>query len=248
MSWKSEKDKLAKEIICSLYNVGMIKTWYREKSEGWVLVSGLWSPFYIQLRPLCSHPDILRKVGYAMGKMIRNEASHVNKIVGIAMAGIPIATAITICEGIPSAFTRKIEGVTSFDNFCTVIEKYGEHSLLEGDISENDNIMIVDDLVTKFDSKLITIEQVKYESKKRGVSIVTCKDVAVLFDREQGALETAIEYKISLHSLIPFKTKGLNWLKRDMSDFEHHIIVDYLEDPQRYQDLNFRKKILIYTS
>ncbi|MFV1950469.1 MAG: hypothetical protein ACC630_00720 [Nitrospinota bacterium] len=92
---------------------------------------------------------------------------------------------------------------------------------------------------------MIAIEQVKYESKRRGLSGIVCNDVAVLFDREQGALETAGEQGISLYSLIPFKTKGLYWLKNNMVDIEYQTIVDYLENPQKYQDLKFREKLLV---
>ena len=51
MGWSEEKDQHGKEIIGMLYDQGMIRTWYRDKPEGWTLVSGIWSPFYIQLRP-----------------------------------------------------------------------------------------------------------------------------------------------------------------------------------------------------
>ncbi len=244
MIWALEKEKLGKELLCSLYDAGMIKTFQRDKPEGWNLVSGLWSPFYIQLRPLCSYPDILIRTGYALGKLIRNEAPHINRLVGVAIAGIPITTAITVSEKIPSAFTRKIEGITSLNDFKMLIENYGEHSLLEGIITNYDNVMLVDDLVTKFESKIIALEQVKYEVEQKALSGITCRDVMVLIDREQGAHSKAKKYGISLYSLIPFKTKGLNWLKEYITNIEYKIIVDYLDNPGKYQDENQRRNIL----
>ena len=235
MPWKLEKEKLGKEIIHSLYEKRMIKTWYRDKSEGWVLISGIWSPFYIQLRPLSSYPKLLKKIGYAMGKMIKEEVKGVDKVVGVAMAGIPIASAIALSYEIPSAFTRKLEGVRTLEEFRASIGKYGEHTLVEGDFKNGDRIIIVDDLVTKFDSKLIVIEQVKCEVESRGLSNVICRDVAVLIDREQGALKRAKEYGISLYSLIPFETKGLLWLKEKMSSQEYQVITEYLGNPDKYQ-------------
>lgn len=241
MSWKLEKEKLGKEIICSLYERGMIKTWYRDKPEGWVLISGIWSPFYIQLRPLSSYPKLLKKIGYAMGKMIKEEAKGVSKVVGVAMAGLPIATAIALCHGIPSAFARKLEGIKTLQGFRASIGKYGEHTLVEGDFKNGDKIIVVDDLVTKFDSKLIVIEQVKYEVESRGLSNVICRDVGVLIDREQGACQRAKEYGISLYSLIPFETKGLPWLKEKMSSQEYQVIMEYLEDPKRVSRIEHRE-------
>ena len=235
MSWKLEKERLGKEIVCSLYEKGMIKTWYRDKPEGWVLISGIWSPFYIQLRLLSSYPELLKKIGDAMGKMIKEEAQGVNKVVGVAMAGLPIATAIALSHEISSAFTRKLEGIRSLEEFRASIGKYGEHTLVEGDFKNGDRIIIVDDLVTRFDSKLIVIEQVKSEVESRGLSNIILRDVAVLIDREQGACQRAKEYGISLYSLIPFETKGLPWLKEKMSSQEYQVIMEYLENPDKYQ-------------
>jgi len=240
VSWKNEREKMGKEIIQSLYREGMIKTWYRDKSDGWYLASGLWSPFYIQLRPLSSYPKVLRKVGYALGKIIKEEIKDVDKIIGVAMAGIPIATAITLTEEIPSGFTRKLEGVRDVNEFHSLIEKYGEHALIEGELKSGDNLVVVDDLVTKFNSKLIAIEQIKYELKRRGLSNVKCENVVVLFDREQGAEKSAMEHNIELHSLIPFRTKGISWLADFLAEEEYSVIIDYLDNPIRYQNLNIQ--------
>lgn len=246
LSWRNEKEKLGKEIVQSLYNEGIIKTWYRDKPDGWTLISGLWSPFYIQLRPLSSYPTIMKLVGHALGKIITEEIGDVNNIIGVAMAGIPIATSITLMAEIPSGFTRKLEGVRNVNEFCSMIEKYGEHSLVEGIIENGDNIIIVDDLVTKFDSKLISIEQIKYEVKQRGLSDIKCENVLVLFDREQGAEKSAKEHNMKLHSLIPFRTKGIDWLKELLAEDEYIVIADYLDNPDKYQapDIQLKLKMM----
>ncbi len=241
MTWKEEKEELGKEITCLLYEKGLIKTWYRDNPVGWTLVSGLWSPFYIQLRPLSSYPELLQKVGYALGKMIKEECKDVNKVVGVAMTGIPIASAITILEGIPSLWTRKID-VRSSDEFERYIQSYGEHTLVEGEFEEGDRIAVIDDLATKFDSKLVAIEQIKHEAKKRGLK-VECKDVVVLLDREQGAAAVATQHGISLHSLIPFKSKGIEWLKNSLSEIEYEVITEYLQDEKSYQDAEVQKEL-----
>jgi orotate phosphoribosyltransferase len=220
MAWLQEKKQVGKEITEALYENGMIKTWWRDKSEGWKLVSGIWSPFYINLRPIASYPnsrEILTKVGTVMGDMIKEECPEVNKIVGIANAGIPIATAITFTSGIPMCYTRKLEGVKNIEQLESKIKEYGEHSLVEGELNNGDVISLVDDLVTRFDSKYIGERQVEYEAEKRNIS-VTCKHVNVLLDREQGASERAKELGMSLHSLIPFKSEGLWWLRDKLAE------------------------------
>ncbi|HJH27638.1 MAG TPA: hypothetical protein C5S37_12950 [Methanophagales archaeon] len=241
MTWKDEKEELGKEITCLLYEKGLIKTWYRDNPVGWKLVSGLWSPFYIQLRPLASYPELLEKVGYALGKIIKEECKDVNKVVGVAMTGIPIASAIAILAGIPSLWTRKIE-VRSSDEFEKYIQSYGEHTWVEGEFETGDRIAVIDDLATKFDSKLVAIEQISHEAKKRDLK-VECKEVVVLLDREQGAAEVATQHGISFHSLIPFKSKGIEWLKNSLSEIEYEIITEYLRDEKKYQDAEVQKEL-----
>jgi len=241
MAWKDEKEELGKEITRLLYEKGLIKTWYRDNPRGWTLVSGLWSPFYIQLRPLASYPELLEKVGYALGRIIKEECKEVNKVVGVAMTGIPIASAIAILKGIPSLWTRKID-VRSSDEFEKYILSYGEHTLVEGEFETGDRIVVIDDLATKFDSKLVAIEQIRYEAEKRG-SKVECKEVVVLLDREQGAAEVAFQHGISFYSLIPFKSKGLEWLKNSLSEIEYEVISGYLRDEKKYQDAEVQKEL-----
>jgi orotate phosphoribosyltransferase len=209
------------------------------------MVSGLWSPIYIQLRVLSCYPELLKTVGHAMGKMIKEEAGQVDKLIGVAMAGIPIAAAISICEGIPSGFTRKLEGVKTYEELANKIQEYGEHGLIEGDLKSNDKIVVVDDLVTRFDSKLLAIKQVEYEAKKRKLENVRCQDVAVLFDREQGAKERAQEHGINLYALIPFRSRGLDWLKEagKISEEERKVIEDYFNNPPKYQDAKIQMEL-----
>ncbi|MFX1520671.1 MAG: orotate phosphoribosyltransferase [Promethearchaeota archaeon] len=243
MNWKDEKERFGKEIMELLYEKRMIKTWYRDEPRGWTLISGIWSPFYIQLRPLCSFPDLLKKVGSALGKMIQNEIPETNRVVGVAMAGIPIATAIALVEGIPATFTRKLEGVRTLNDLQVVIKKYGEHALLEGELEDGDSLVIVDDLVTKFDSKLIAIEQVKFEVERRGLKDVNVDAVVVLLDREQGASKIAKDNGIKLHPLIPFTSKGIKWLANKMPSIELAVIKDYLENPKKYQNVEIQKDL-----
>lgn len=99
------------------------------------------------------------------------------------------------------------------------------------------------DLVTKFDSKLLAIKQLEHEIKIRKLKNIVVSDVIVLLDREQGVKETAKEYGINLHSLIPFMSKGLKWLRNVLSDQEYKIFVDYLENPLKYQDPHLQKEL-----
>lgn len=225
---------ITKEITYALYDNGMIRTWYRDKPEGWTLVSGMWSPFYIQLRSLCSYPTVLQQIGKAMTMLLRKRCPSATRLVGLAMAGIPVAIVTSLESRIPAAFTRKLNAT----------QNYGEHHLIEGELIDNDDIVILDDVVTRFDSKLKAIGQIEQEVGRRGLRNVRCSNIAVVLNREQGAADVASSLDLHLHSLIKFKTQALKWLRDRMSPLELEVISDYLENPNEYQSRSKQRRIL----
>lgn len=236
MSWIDEKEKAAAEIVTLLYENRMIRTFYRDKPEGWTLISGLYSPLYIQLRPLVSYPEVFRKVCHAMCRLVSEECPGITKIIGIAMAGVPIAAGMSVSGGISAGFTRKMENVKSLAAFREAISSYGEHALLEGDVVSGDRIALVDDLVTRFDSKEIALEQVRHEVSRRKLDDVECRTVLVVLDREQGGQDAARRAGVDLLSLIPFKSVGLPLLEGVMNRTEWETLTRYLDDPASFQD------------
>jgi uridine monophosphate synthetase len=243
MSWNTEKEALGKEILKLLYENRMIRTFYRDRPEGWTLISGLYSPLYIQLRPLASYPQVFEKVCRALGRLVHEEAAGITRVIGIAMAGVPLAAGMAITGGMPAGFTRKIENVKSATAFREAIARYGEHNMLEGELFSGDRIALVDDLVTRFDSKLVALEQVRYELNKRGITDVECRTIVVVLDREQGGRQAAQEAQVELLSLIPFKTVGLPLLKDVMHAAEWSTLMQYLDDPESFQDPKIQKDL-----
>ncbi len=243
MTWTEEKNSVAGEIVSLLYKNRMIRTFYRDKPEGWTLISGLYSPLYIQLRPLVSYPEVFRRVCNALCRLLSEESPDIMKVIGIAMAGVPIASGMSIACGISAGFTRKMENVKSVEAFRKAISSYGEHALLEGDVASGERIALVDDLVTRFDSKEIALEQVKHEVARRGLENVECRTVLVVLDREQGGREAAQRAGVNLLSLIPFKTVGLPLLEGVINKTEWETLTRYLEDPEYFQDREVQAEI-----
>ncbi|MDY6845032.1 MAG: hypothetical protein SVW57_13190 [Thermodesulfobacteriota bacterium] len=236
MNWKNHKEYLGKQLTIDFYEKGLIKTWYRDKPLGWHLVSGLWSPLYIQLRPLSSFPELFKATFTAMGQMVHQEAQEVNHLIGIAMAGIPLAVGISIYLGMPVAYTRKLEGIQTMNDAKHLFAEYGEHAFIEGKITPGDRIGLVDDLVTKFSSKKIALEIIQHEVKRLNIGNVLVNHIFVAFDRGQKTEEESKKEGVHLHSLISFKDQGIEWLRERLHGIEYEVISHYLEFPEKFQD------------
>lgn len=230
--------ELRQRIAIGLYERGMFRTWFRDRPEGWTLVSGLWSPVYLQLRELASHPDLLRDVGVALAGILEEELPDADALVGIAYGGIPIAVAASLASGVPAVMTRKLEAGGGDE-----LAKYGQHASVEGEIPENSRLVLVDDLVTRFDSKLVGAEQVEQEAARRGLEGVGCRDVLVVVDREQGGEEAAQEHGFSLRSVLRLQSEGLDALRERLAPVEYDMVKAYFEDPAAFQDPGEQRRL-----
>lgn len=248
-SWKEQKKERGRRIATTLYTRGLIQTVFNTKNEehkqnGWELKDGSWSPYFVNLRLVGNYPDLIYDIGLAMGYMRYHEMPEVDKIVGVEMAGIPIAVASSVLSNnsgvdFPFLYTRPLPAkVRKPEEAAELLARvkageYGQKSFLEGVLEEGDNLAIWDDLVTSLGSKLIARQIVEYEAEQRGVS-VTCNHIGVVLDREQGAQEAAEKAGMQLHALFGF-SQALEWLKEKMHPYEHEVISEYLRDPSQFQ-------------
>lgn len=249
-SWRARKRAYAKMLARELYEKGMIRTWLRDKPEGWVLLSGLWSPCYIQLRNVPSYPKLLGLIGRALGEMIQAEAPEVNRLVGVAAAGVPLATAASLAIGMPFLYTRKLPGVRKAEEVTAYNNEYGEHAMVEGEMAEGDRLAIIDDVIARFTGKKIALRQIELELRHRKLNDVKTTAIAVVIDREQGAISEEEREGARLLSLVRFRAEGLGLLKGVANARELAVIADYLENPEAFQDKrtqeNLREEALKY--
>jgi orotate phosphoribosyltransferase len=245
VSWGERKRELADELIRRLYAAGVVRTWLRDKPDGWELMSGAWSPFYVNFRDAPANPELFRFLIDAGAELVREELPQATQLVGLAAAGVPFAAGLAYELGLPMGYTRKLPGVRRAADLTdgAAAEAYGSHRLVEGAFQPGDRVALVDDLVTGFDSKEIALRQLELELARRGVEDVCAEAVVVFLERGAEARSRAAAEGIALVSLLTLDADSIEGLRGAASDRELEVIASYLRDPAPFQDAGRRAEL-----
>ncbi len=141
-----------------------IKAVHFNTREPFILASGLPSPTYIDCRKLISYPRIRSTLmDFLTVTVMRNSGlENFDNIAGGETAGIPFAALVAERMALPMSYVRKKP------------KGYGRNARIEGEMSEGDRVLLVEDLTTDGGSKLSFVDAIR----KTGAS---CDHTAVIF-------------------------------------------------------------------
>ncbi|RLG76973.1 MAG: orotate phosphoribosyltransferase [Thermoprotei archaeon] len=161
------------ELVEAIVKLGMFKV------GSFKLTSGIESPYYIDLRRLYSYPRIARLTAEMLLDTIDVDY---DMFVGVATAGIPLATYMACVADKPLGYVRLSR------------KEHGTQSVVEG-VVEGKRVVVIDDVATTGGTLLTAVEVLK----QHGAEPVA---VAVIIDREQGASKRIEEHRLRFYKLL----------------------------------------------
>ena len=178
-----DKTEIARLSARMLLEIGAV---HFNATPPFTLASGLASPTYIDCRKLISHPRIRSTLmDFMVGTVMRDAGFEAfNNIAGGETAGIPFAALVAERMALPMSYVRKKP------------KGYGKNSRIEGDMSEGQRVLLVEDLTTDGGSKLSFVDAIR----ETGAS---CGHTAVIFyyDIFPETEKTLSDHGVKLHHL-----------------------------------------------
>ena len=141
------------------------------------LASGAKSEYYIDIKSAMTNPFLLAAVAE---KIVATETFDL--VAGVAVGGVPLATAIALVAHKPYAIIRSSE------------KDHGKNNLIIGAV-KGKNVLLVEDVTTSGGSALYGILKLRSAG-------ALCNRVVTVVDREQGASAMLKEHQVELIPLV----------------------------------------------
>ncbi len=143
----------------------IIETSYIEGD--FTLSSGRSSKYIFDKYGFETRPRLLDAIAESMAKMA---GDNVTRIAGMELGGVPLATALSLKTGLPFVIVRKGR------------KGYGIDRSIEGDLTAEDKVVIVEDIATTGAQALLAAGIIE----EAGAKVV---NIIYVIDREEGARE-----------------------------------------------------------
>ena len=147
------------------------------------LASGAKSKYYIDIKKASTNPKVLKLIAESMAEQLRTMDVKVDRIAGIVLGSIPLATALSLETGIPYVMVRKEK------------KDHGTGKMIEGVLNPGEKVLVVEDVITSAGSSVTSIGIL------RGAGAVV-EDIFSVIDREAGGAEALKEIGVRFLPLV----------------------------------------------
>lgn len=199
-----------------------IKAVHFNSREPFTLASGLPSPTYIDCRKLISYPRIRSTLmDFLTITVMRNAGFEAfDNVAGGETAGIPFGALVAERMALPMSYVRKKP------------KGYGRNARIEGEMTEGQRVLLVEDLTTDGGSKLSFVDAIRETG-------ATCGHTAVIF--YYGIFpeteKTLGDHGVQLHHLCTWWDVLAEAKLSGAFDAETMTEVEaFLNDPRGWQD------------
>ena len=176
-------EEMARLTARMLLEVGAV---HFNADDPFTLASGLPSPTYVDCRKLISYPRIRTTLmDFLTVTVMRNVGFEAfDNVAGGETAGIPFGALVAERMALPMTYVRKKP------------KGYGRNARIEGEMSENQRVLLVEDMTTDGGSKLSFVDAIRETG-------ATCGHTAVIFyyDIFPQTKKTLGDHGVELHHL-----------------------------------------------
>jgi len=203
--WNLEESNIALELLKNnMIQFGEFRLKLHEKNPDAPL-----SPFYINLRPMRSLLDIISKVIKLYEDFIKKLELKYNCYADVPTAATPIVSILSYKTGVPMITPRGPK-------------THGVKGSIDGVFKSGDKVLLIDDLITKAESKLESIRILEENG-------LTVEDIVVLVDRQQGGKKELEKRGYKLHAVYNFSDLLKFYLDcKEISQEKYNKVKNYL--------------------
>lgn len=182
--------------------------------------SGWQSPIYCDNRKALSYPPVRTYIRQQFVDAIKENFPNAEVIVGVATGGIAHGALVAEALGLPFAYVR------------SSAKNHGMQNLIEGDIFKDQNIVVIEDLISTGGSSLKAVKALReYECNVLGMVAIFTYDFDVSnknFEDNKCKLFTLSDYTTLLN--VALET---NYISKDTIE----SLTEWRKSPQKWSPL-----------
>lgn len=130
-------------------NLLRIEAVFLRPEEPFIWASGIKSPVYCDNRLILTSPEIRKEVEFSIAKVIKEDFSDAEVLMGTATAGIPHAAIVAHIMNLPMGYVR------------TGAKTHGRTNRIEGRLEKGQKVVVIEDLISTGGSSVDTVEALR---------------------------------------------------------------------------------------